>query len=134
MSQGKEFSIEERQSIIESLKPFLKAGLSRNKSCDAIGLHPTTLSKWVQSDESLSMKLQGWENSLNILAMTNIESALLKEAETEDVKKETSKWWLERRMRNEFATKTEAKEESDITISYKWNEDNHHTIHTEALE
>lgn len=26
------------------------------------------------------------------------------------------------------------KEESDITISYKWNEDNHHTIHTEALE
>ena len=131
MAQGREWTTEERETIIESLKPFLKAGLSRNRACEAIGLHPTTLSKWVQVDEALSMKLQGWENALNILAMANIESALEIEAEMEDAKKETSKWWLERRMRNEFATKTESKEESDVSISYKWNDnqDNNDTVH-----
>lgn len=63
--------------------------------------------------------------------MANIESALEIEAEMEDAKKETSKWWLERRMRNEFATKTESKEESDVSISYKWNDnqDNNDTVH-----
>jgi len=124
MAQGKAFTPEERESIIESLQPFLSVGMSRNKSCEAIGLDPTTLSKWVQDSEALSMKLKGWENSLNKLAMQNIADALAKEGETEDARKETSKWYLERRMRNEFATKTEVKEESDVNITYKWANDN----------
>lgn len=107
MSQGKPFTDEQRNSIIESLKPFLEMGLSRNKACEAIGLDPTTLSKWVQGDEALSMKLKGWENTMNILALTNVHSALEKEAEMEDARKETSKWYLERRMKREFSTRVE---------------------------
>lgn len=107
MSQGKPFTDEQRNSIIESLKPFLEMGLSRNKACEAIGLDPTTLSKWVQGDEALSMKLKGWENTMNILALTNVHSALEKEAEMEDARKETSKWYLERRMKKEFSTRVE---------------------------
>lgn len=105
--QGKPYTKEERDSIVESLRPYLEAGLSRNKACEAIGLHPTTLSKWVQDSEALSIKLRGWENTLNILAMSNVANALTKEAETEDTRKETSKWWLERRMKSEFSTRTE---------------------------
>lgn len=93
MSQGKPYTQKERDMIIESLRPYLEAGLSRNKACDAIGFDPTTLSVWVQASEALSMKLRGWENTLNLLAMSNIADALNKEAETEDPRKETSKWW-----------------------------------------
>lgn len=107
MAQGRPFTKEERASIIESIKPFLEIGLSRNKACEAIGLDPTTLSKWVQDDEVLSMKLRGYENTMNMLAIANINSALQKEAETEDARKETSKWYLERRMKSEFSTRTE---------------------------
>lgn len=107
MSQGKAYTNEERISIIESLRPFLEIGLSRNKSCEAIGFDPTTLSKWVQDSEALSMKLQGWENTLNLLAMSNINSALLKESEMDDNRKETSKWYLERRMKEHFSQKVE---------------------------
>lgn len=107
MAQGKAFTPEERESIIESLQPFLSVGMSRNKACESIGLDPTTLSKWVQDSESLSMKIKGWENSLNKLAMQNIADALAIESEIEDARKETSKWYLERRMKNEFSTRQE---------------------------
>lgn len=33
-----------------------------------------------------------------------------------------------------MAEKTETKEESDVTISYKWNEDDNNTLHTESVE
>ena len=107
MAQGKPFTKEERESIIESVRPYLEAGFSRNKACEAIGLHPTTLSKWVQEDESLSMKLKGWENVMSKLALANIFSALTKEAEMDDNKKETSKWYLERREKETFSTRQE---------------------------
>lgn len=107
MSQGKAFTIEERESIIESLRPFLEMGLSRNKACNSIGLDPTTLSKWVQADESLSMKLQGMENTLNYLTISNIASALQAESEMEGNRKEMSQWYAERRMKDIFSTRTE---------------------------
>ena len=107
MAQGREWSIEERANIIQSLQPYLEAGFSRNKACEYIGLTPSTLSNWVKADDSLGMKLQGWENATNILAVRNIMDAIAKEAELEDTKKETSKWWVERRMKNEFSTRTE---------------------------
>ena len=53
------------------------------------------------------MKLQGWENTMNMLAIANINSALQKEAETEDARKETSKWYLERRMKEHFSQRVE---------------------------
>jgi hypothetical protein len=108
MAQGIEWTQEERQTIVESLKPYLEAGLSRNKACESIGFDPSTLSRWASDDEALSIKLRSWENTLNLLAMANVASALQKEAETEDARKETSKWWLERRMKNEFSTRQEA--------------------------
>lgn len=79
MAQGKGFTQEERQTIIQSLKPFLEMGFSRNKSCHLIGLPPQTLSNWVQEDESLGMKLTSWENLNNALALANIHQALQNE-------------------------------------------------------
>lgn len=107
MAQGKAFTPEQREEIIKSLQPYLEAGLSRNKACEHIGLPAQTLSNWVKDDEALGIKLRGWENTLNILAMANIADALNKESEAEDVRKETSKWFLERRMKDTFSTRSE---------------------------
>jgi hypothetical protein len=107
MAQGKAFTDEQRDVIIQSLQPYLEMGLSRNRACSLIGLPPQTLSNWVQEDEALGIKLTGWENAMNVLATANIKSALEKESEMDDTKKETSKWWAERRMKEDFSTKTE---------------------------
>lgn len=116
MSQGKAFTEEQRNTIMESLREYLELGFSRNRACKMVGLEPTTLSKWCQKDESLSMKVSGWENAINKLATQNLVDGLMKEAESDDARKELSKWWAERRMRNDFATKVEEKSEQNTKL------------------
>jgi hypothetical protein len=105
--QGKAYTKEQKDVIIESLKSYLELGFSRNKACEIIGLDPSTLSRWKDDDEALSIKLQSWENAINKLAMANIVDAIKKEGELEETRKETTKWWLERKMKHDFSTKIE---------------------------
>lgn len=111
MAQGKAYTDKQREMILESLKDYLELGFSRSRACKMVGFDETTLSKWLSNDEALSMKVQGWENAMNKLALANLRDALLKESESDDSKKETSKWWSERKMKEDFSTKSE----TDIT-------------------
>jgi hypothetical protein len=79
MSQGVPFTPEQRAAIIESLKPYLEMGFSRNKACAFIGLDPSTLSKWATDDEALSMKLTSWENVNSALALAVIHQTIQNE-------------------------------------------------------
>jgi transposase-like protein len=97
MAQGKAFTPEQREEILQSLKPYLESGFSRQKACMFVGLPPQTLSNWVQQDEALGIKLTGWESALSKLALANVHKALQVEAELEDAKKENSWRYLERR-------------------------------------
>lgn len=116
MAQGKAFTKEQKDTIIESLREYLELGFSRNKSCSLIGLHPTTLSKWVQADEALSMKIEGWENAINKVVMQNLLSAIQKESEMDDARKETTKWWAERKMKADFSTRVENINDTKLTV------------------
>jgi hypothetical protein len=121
MAQGKEYTKEQREIIIQSLQPYLEMGFSRNKACEFIGLPPQTLSNWVQQDESLGIKLTGWENVITSLAISNIKQAVEKESEMEDNIKVTSKWWLERKVKD-FSPKqdvtTDGEKITGITVTY----------------
>ena len=107
MSQGKPYTDKQKETIIESLRESLELGFSRAKSCRMLGLDDTTLSKWVKADESLSMKLQNWENAINRIAMSNIRQQITIETDEDDKRKETTKWWAERKMKDDFSTRTE---------------------------
>ena len=107
MAQGKAYTTEQKEQAIQSLKDYLELGFSRNKACGLIGLPPATLSNWVKEDETLGMRLEGWENAINKLAMANIVDAIQKEGEMDDARKETTKWWLERKMKTDFSTRVE---------------------------
>lgn len=108
MAQGREWTKEEKEILIQSLKPYLEMGFSRNRACGFIGLAPQTLSNWVSCDEALGMKLTGWENAVNVIAIKNVADAIKREGELEeDIKKENSWKWLEKRAKEEFATRVE---------------------------
>lgn len=108
MAQGKEWTTEQRQQIIQSLKPYLEMGYSRNKACGFVGIAPSTISNWVSEDESLGILLTSWENVLNTIAINNIAQAIKKESELDDdLKKENSWKWAERRMKEDFSLRTE---------------------------
>jgi len=114
--QGKPYTEQQKNTIIESLRPYLEAGLSRNRACNRVGFDPTTLSKWVVNDPALSIKLQAWEDAINLMALANIQDAIRREGELEDdVKKENSWKWVERKMKDEFSTKVETQNETNIT-------------------
>ena len=121
MAQGKQFTKEEKDSIVNSLQPYLQMGFSRNKACQFIGLTPQTLSLWVKADESLLIKLTSWENVVNTVAMQNVVEAIQRENEMpEDIRKENSWKWLERRMRDDFATKVDSdvNQKTNVNISF----------------
>ena len=124
MSQGKAYTPEQKEMIIQSLKDYLELGFSRNKACDLIGLPPQTLSNWATTDEALRMKLQGWENAMNKLAMANLRDAMMKESEMEDNRKDTSKWWAERKMKDDgFSLRQEVTGENGQPVSFILNPD-----------
>lgn len=139
MAQGKPYTEEQRKMILESLKDYLELGFSRSRACKMVGFDETTLSKWLSGDEALSMKVQGWENAMNKLALANIRDALLKEGELEDSKKETSKWWSERKMKEDFSTKVEQDltsqgQQLGVVILPPKNNDNSVATTTEASD
>ena len=109
MSQGKEFTQEQRTQAIESLQRYLEFGFSRNKACEMVGLNPSTLSRWITADESLGMKVRSWENAINMVVMQNLKQAIEKESQLEDdLRKENSWKWAERKMKDDgFSTRTE---------------------------
>lgn len=101
MAQGKEWTTEEREMIIQSLRPYLEMGYSRNKACAFVGLTPSTLSNWVKADEALGIKLTSWENTLAGLALATVHQAIQNEKimaeEKGDVRADNSWKYLSKR-------------------------------------
>jgi hypothetical protein len=108
MAQGQAFTTEQREEIMQTLLPHLAMGFSRNKACAFIGLNPTTLSKWVQDDEALSMKLTSAENTNSVLALANIYQALQNEnkllGEGKEVRADNS-WKLISKLEDKYKDK-----------------------------
>jgi hypothetical protein len=124
MSQGKAYTEEQKKQAVESLQSYLELGFSRNKACEMVGLNPSTLSRWIDADETLGMKVKGWENAMNKLAMANLRDAMMKEAEMDDNRKDTSKWWAERKMKDDgFSIRTEQTGKDGAPINFFINPD-----------
>jgi len=106
--QGKKYTKEQRETAISSLQEWLEFGFSRARACGMVGMTESTLSRWVNEDHALGMKVKSWENKINRLATQNIVDALNLEANDEnDKRKETTKWWMERRMKKDYSTRIE---------------------------
>ena len=97
MAQGKAYTKEQRQVILESLKPYLQLGYSRVKACQFIGFDNSLLGKWAKDDEALSMKLMGWENEVSVLARKNLRNKIEKLEDSA-----LSLEWLRAKDRQEF--------------------------------
>lgn len=124
MAQGKKFTETERKNILESLKPYLQLDYSlhksyilafsnlkdkyKNKTPDY-----TTIQKWIKEDETLSIKVQSWRNSISSAARRNWANKVY------DGDYNASKEWLERRERDDFYPKSENK--ADVSHSFSIN-------------
>lgn len=121
MAQGKPFTDEERNDIIESLKPYLMLNYDIKKSHtlafsnlsekykDNIPEY-TTIQKWIKNNPSLSVKVKAWRNSI---------SANARQVWKDSIDKGNyiaSKEWLERIEKETFSTRQEVLVESEDDI------------------
>ncbi|MBK9580209.1 MAG: hypothetical protein IPO40_24355 [Fibrobacteres bacterium] len=134
MAQGKAFTPEETETIIQSLRPYLEMGFSRNKACSFIGLPPQTLSNWVKENESLGIKLVSWENVNTALALANIHQALKNESilatEKGDVRMDNS-WKLVSKLEDGYKDKLDVTSNDKTVVvggfTFVKNDDNNTT-------
>lgn len=119
--QGKAYN---KDKVIESLKTYFLLGYNRAKSCMFVGFDPTTLCKWEENDEELSIKIDGWISYINSQARANVAKAI-----SEDKSKEDSKWWLTKQDR-EFNDKV-----TNLNVDVnKTSDDNKISDITKALD
>lgn len=107
MSQGKKFTLQQRDTILEGLRPYLQLGYSVNKACELTEQDPSTVYKWIQGDEALSRKVEAWQGMVNAVARQNLVKSIQGDKEKGiEPNLENSKWWLERRDKKEFGQST----------------------------
>ena len=103
MSQGREFTPEQRENILESIRPYLQMGYSINKACILAQIDGSVIYKWCEADETLSKKIESWRNMVTAIARQNLVKSIQGDKDKGipgDI--DNSKWWLERTARDEF--------------------------------
>jgi hypothetical protein len=103
--QGKAYTPRQREEIFQSLKPYFTLGYDVKNACILAQVPYTTITTWLEKDNSLRIQVQSWQNMVNAKARQNVVKAINEGDQAE------SKWWLERKERNDFSTKSE----QDIT-------------------
>lgn len=94
----------DKEEVMKALQQYFLLGYSRRKACMFVGVNSTTLSKWESKDPTLSAKIDGWKNSVNARARQVIAKKI---NDRKNPDSELSKWWLERREKKSFSTRTE---------------------------
>lgn len=97
--QGKAY---DKDEILQSLKPYFMLGYNRTRACTLALFNPTTLSNWEAADATITVQINAWIEYANHKARSNVVESI------EKGDKDLSKWWLERKDRNDFATRQES--------------------------
>lgn len=108
MAKGIKYTAEEKIEIIETIKPYLQLGYSLKRACEYAGVPYSTIQNWLPKDEKLSSEIKAWQGMVNTQARQNIVEHIMgntKKGIKPDL--DTSKWWAERRERDDFSVRQE---------------------------
>ena len=108
MAQGKAWNKEE---VVEVLRPFFELGCDIAKACRYAGIPRPTVETWVLEDNELRLKIEAWQNSINMKAREALKEGI------EKGDKSSAEWWLERREKEDFSPKTETELSSKQSFS-----------------
>ncbi len=88
---------------VEKLEDAFRDGASITEACDQAKIDRRTYYNWIEDQNGFSTKMteaQEW--------VTEIARSVVAQRITRRKDPETAKWWLERKLKNEFSTRTEA--------------------------
>lgn len=104
-----------KEKVIEALRPYFELDYSVKKACELVGVPQSTVQTWIDADDDLRVKIQGWQAQSSVLARKNWVEAIEKGIPTKNGpdKYTPAKDWLERREKGDWSTRTE----TDITTN-----------------
>lgn len=91
----------DKEKILQAMKPLFELGYTREKVCTLMQFNRTTLDTWELNDPSMRMMIDSWIETPTQIARQNVVTRMI---EGDD---NVSKWWLERRDKESFSTRTE---------------------------
>ena len=106
-------------SVLQKLEYGFMKGLSDTQCCAYANIAPATLYNYCERNPEFLERKEQLKNNPSVKAKLNIVEAI------EEGDYELSKWWLERKEKNEFSTKQEidASVETDVTINIELSDD-----------
>lgn len=115
--RGSKHSLVQRMEFLEAVKPYLQLGYSIPRACSYAGLPKTTLYTWISKDPVLQRQIEAWQGLVNTKARQNIVEHIMGN-EKRGIKPdlETSKWWVERREKEDFSTRVDISSEEGMEI------------------
>lgn len=115
----------DKEKAIEALRPKLQLGYSLTKACNIVGIPQSTVATWLEKDEPLRLKVNGWMNEVNELARRNWTEAIKNGIPTKVGQDyyTPSKDWLERKEKDEFSMRTEQTGPNGDAIQVEFVED-----------
>jgi len=113
MAQGKAW---DKEKVIEVLKPYLLLGYSITKACELALIPQATVSTWMEKEPELRLLFLSFQGQVSATARKNIVIGIQGQQELKDENgkviqeaikpdRDLSKWWLERKDKDEFAEK-----------------------------
>lgn len=95
------------EEVLQKLEYGFMKGLTDEQCCSYAHIAPSTLYNYCKENEGFSERKEQLKNNPSVIAKLNIVEAI------EEGNAELSKWWLERKEKNEFSTK----QEIDATVT-----------------
>lgn len=99
--------------VLEQLEIAFKLGSGKQEACDYAGISHNTLNLYEKKHPQFSEEIRKWRQNQTLLARTVVH----KDMKNGDGL--TARWWLERRVKEEFSTRNETTgaDGSDVRIT-----------------
>ena len=106
-------------AVIGKLEFYFAKGLSDREACLIVDIHPSTLYDYCEKHPEFAERKELLKEKPKTKAKLNLANAI----ENED--RDVSKWYLERKAKDEFSTKQEinADVNSEVTINIELSDD-----------
>lgn len=88
-------------TTIGKLEDAFSKGFSDSQACIYANIHPSTLYEYCSKYPEFRERKENLKQNVNIIAKQNLYSKIVEGDET------TSKWWLERKCKDEFSLRNE---------------------------
>lgn len=103
----------DHEKTLESLRPYFQLGMSITKACETSGVcDDQTILNWIKEDPSISSRIKAWQNYVSQRARTVIADKI-----NEQNDPDAAKWWLERKEKKEFSTRSEVTGEDGVPLN-----------------